>query len=58
MHCFWLANHTQGANWETVKQIIFCDKWDRAHGSFDPDSPTLETQKWAEKVAIAMKAIG
>ena len=22
MHCFWLVNHTQGANWETVKQII------------------------------------
>jgi hypothetical protein len=22
MRCFWLANHTQGANWETDKQII------------------------------------
>ncbi len=36
MHCFWLANHTQGSNWETVKQINFCDKWDNTHGSFDP----------------------
>jgi hypothetical protein len=58
MRCFWVANHTQGANWETVRQIQFCDGYNREHGDFDPEAAPLDSQKWAEKVAIAMKTIG
>jgi hypothetical protein len=58
MHCFWVANHTQGANWETVRKIQFCDGYNREHGDFDPEAASLDSQKWAEKVAIAMKTIG
>jgi hypothetical protein len=51
MLCFWVANHTQGANWETVtvRHIQFCDGYNRQHGDFDPEAVPLDSQSWAEK---------
>jgi uncharacterized membrane protein YgcG len=57
MRCFWLANHTHGANWETVKQLLYREQWDREAAAFDDEAVTCTEKKWDEKVAIAMKRI-
>ena len=55
MRCYWLANHTEGANWNTVKQILFRDQVDRQQAMFSANP--IPEKSWDEKVVIAMKRI-
>ena len=55
MRCYWLANHTDGANWETVRQIHFRDRHDQEQTKFSVGP--VQEMSWDEKVALAMKRI-
>ena len=55
MRCYWLANHTDGANWETVRQIHFRDRHDQEQAKFSVGP--VQEMSWDEKVALAMKRI-
>jgi hypothetical protein len=50
---YWLANQTQGANWDTVAQLVWRERVD-AHMAKVVDGYT-PIATWDERVAIAMK---
>ena len=52
-----MANHIHGADWETVKQLLYREQWDGEAATFDDEAVTCTEKKWDEKVAIAMKRI-
>jgi hypothetical protein len=53
MRLYWLANQTQGANWDTVAQLVHREQSDaRMAMVVDGFTPIAS---WDERVAIAMK---
>jgi hypothetical protein len=55
MHIYWLANHTAGASWDTVAQLVFREEYDRRMVAVTDGYTPLVS--WEEKVAAAMLAI-
>jgi hypothetical protein len=53
VNVYWLANHTQGANWDTVAQLVHREKVD-AYMSAVTDGYT-PLSSWEERVKTAMK---
>ena len=53
MRIYWLANHTTGASWDTVAQLLFREDWDRRMASVTDGYTPI--QSWDEKVATAMR---
>ena len=53
MRLYWLANQTQGANWDTVAQLVHREQSDaRMAMVVDGFTPIAS---WDERVAVAMK---
>ena len=49
----WLANHTQGANWDTVAQLVHREGVDAYMSAVTDDYTPISS--WDERVKIAMK---
>ena len=50
---YWLANQTQGANWDTVAQLVYRERQDNHMSKVVDGYVPIAT--WDERVAIAMK---
>ena len=51
---FWLGNHTTGANWDTVEQLLFRAAEDKGANICDPSFTPLAP--WEEQVKAAIIA--
>ena len=53
---YWLANFTQGANWDTYKQLDFRAHYDRTLS--EHDASVVPVVGWHEQVRMAMATLG
>ena len=51
---FWLGNHTTGANWDTVEQLLFCAAEDEGANICNPGFTPLDS--WEEQAKAAIMA--
>ena len=51
---FWLGNHTTGANWDTVEQLLFCAAEDEGANICNPCFTPLTS--WEEQAKAAIMA--